>query len=650
MKRKVTSIIMVLAMVLLVGSSLSFAEETVTDNTTEVQENTNIVESVLDNVTDENTENEKDIKQSAELTEKDKQQIILNHIEQTVFELDSEEYKDENGNFTEDGAPSSNKIKWIVRSEAGHISTGVFVYYPYRQAVCDTLKEAYKMIVSDGELIDNGEYEEGVKNVYGDGELIEGYNVINPIDKDRQQFSGYEINQYASIYVQGGIEKEYKLLIEDNYVSISFKGIENDDVTRQYYRIENPQRVIDFLTELEGFEDNEDYKVTLYSEKRKEEHIIDWENMTINSNSMKLIDTLSFEVEITEKLYHSAFKQIANLGEKVKFEIKHIEGKQVSTARDVNNFAVITVSGSKGELCNRIRIDKFFDDEEMFLNSQRNYVGNTKISYSGVKADKWEMYIFAEGEKNDLTSTKIKFQYYPIWEKDCMVRVVAEGENVEYNQYELNETEWGFNKNLQYMFTTKQSDWIEEDNKKIKELYDKRKAMGINEGDYYVRTIAETDIHIDEINAPNWYKNLGTDVKLLIYGIAVEMTDGRECMPMLRLQGNGGSIWFDWTSAELNYADNKYDFDWRSLVSFSGKEKPFDEKTFKYLSGTMIFNSEENSSLEKLTLSIDDVTVELKGEDFNVLGKDNLYSDDLINRWSIRSDSYWEDVEQLQKN
>lgn len=646
--KKTTAIIMILTMALSLCNSLSFAEETAADVTPTVQENADVIDNESAGVADNENEvqetqtNEEKEQQPTELTNKEKQQLVHEYIKQTVFELDDDEFKDENGQFTIDGTSDKYHVTWIAKSDNWSIHTTMFCNHQYRENVYETSKKLYDMIMTDGELIDVSEYQAGVKTVYDNAEYIEGYNHNSRLDVDRGELTGYEINHYANIYVEGGIENSYEFLIEDNYACISFDTIENKDLKKQYYRISNPKKVIDFLARLDGFDyDKEDRIYENIGEVRKEDNvIIDWENMTLNSSPMRLIDVLSFEVEVTEKLYHSAFKQIAELGENVKFELKHVEGKLTSEALNRYNCAIITVSGSKGEFCNRITLEQAYNKGNICLKGKKDYDGNTSIGYTGMQRPNWEMYLYAEGENNEFSSITVKFAYDPIWDKNDMLRVSAEGKNIEYTQYDINPSLGGIFFNLQFILTTDYDKLQEITYEVFKEAEEKREALGIKVGDISVRSISAAKIELDDINAPQWYSNLGGNVSLVLYGITKETPSGKECMPMLRFQGDDGFIWFNWSGMTISLVEEYYEFKWDSIESFDGKKIVKEKTGPEFLIGSMRFD--ESSCMELMTLNIGDATVEIKGEDFNTFGKDNLYSDDLIRHWELTEDDYWE--------
>ena len=661
MRKKATLIIMILGMVLSLGSSLSFAEETASDIITEVQEDVNVIENAAEEIEEDVWQSgaadeehqkgsEENEEQHIELTAEEKQQLVHEYIEQTVFEIDDEEFKDEDGQFTSAGTSDNYHVTWIAKSDRWSIHTTMFRKYQYRENVYETSKKLYDMIVADGELIDSAEYDAGVKAVYDNAEYLEGYNHnMTPPDKDREMFkiTGYDINQYANICVEGGIESRYEFLIEDNYACISFDAIENESPKKQYYRISNPDKIINLLGELEGFEDNKAdnrFKFTAGEERKTAKRIIDWDNMTLNSTPMRLIDVLTFEVEVTEKLYHSAFKQIAELGENVQFELKHMEGNPYSEYVEENH-VVITVSGSKGEFCNIREITKNWNDNSIYILGNKGYDGKTDIVYTGEQRHDWEMYLYAEGENNEFSSITVKFGYDPIWEKSEMLRISAEGKNIEYIQYDRNPTSTeGIYRNLQSVFTSDQEELIEISRNVTQKARERREALGIKVGDISLRSVSAADILTESINAPIWYDELGKNVKLILYGVTRETLQGKECMPMLRFQGDDGYRWFNWTRLDMDLSDDLelYEFRWEAIEPFDGKKIVEDTSNPELLIGSMLFD--DNSFIELMTLKIGDMTVEIKGEDFSTYGKDNLYSEDVIGVWRLTMDDYWEDI------
>ncbi len=632
--KKLTAIIMILTLTLSLCNSLSIASETQSVN------DTIPLESVLE--TKETGENEKveeiidgdiigeiDETSQKELTNEEKQQIIFDYMEDAVYEIQ---------NCTDENVKKNKMrdVKWIAKSEHTTVNIEWFRADFFCERIFETSKELYKMITNNGVEIGRDDYISGVENSLNNGDKI--YN-------DAGDVIDVELEQYAKLYVFGGIEKKYEFLVQNEYVSMAFDAIGNDEFTHLYYKIDNPQEIIDYLAKLDGFE-TIDSPRKIFSSK-EDDVIIDWENKTMNKNPMKLIDTLDFEIDVTEELYHSIFQRLANVGESVKVTIKHIEGERLSVAHFRNHILIITMTGSKGEISGYCPIHEFFDSNGISL-SPRYLIENDKFySKSNQNDENWAVSFVAQGSNDNLTSVKCTLQYNPVWDSNTGARYRADCKNVNYTFY-LDETEWEKNENLYFLWTTNKEEYVEEQNKIFDELQEKRKKAGIVIGDYKVLSISKTKVDVDKEFAPEWYKKLGDNVNLILYGIAKEIRRGRDCMPMLRFQGDDGMIWFSWSSMNSSEQGKRYEFKWNSLKSFDGKKEVLDENTSENLFGIMTFGDDE--TLDNLSLTIGAETVELIADDFDVLGKDNLYSDDLIKMVSLYDDEYWEDIDEGMNN
>ena len=632
--KKLTAIIMAITMTLSLCNSLSIASET------QSVDDTIPLENVLE--TKETEENEKveeiidgdmieEIEETSqkELTNEEIQQIIFEYMEDTVYERQN--YADEELNKNK-----KREVKWIAKSEQKHVNIEWFIADLFCERIFESSKALYNMIVENGIEIEKDEYLSGVEDSLNNGDKIYGAN---------GEVFDVELEKYANLYVFGGIEKKYEFLLHDKFVSMEFSNIENDEIIHLYYKIENSQEIIDYLVKLDGFETiNSPRKI--FSSK-EDDVIIDWENKTMNKNPMKVIDTLDFEIDITEELYHSIFQRVANVGESVKVTISHIDGERLSVANYRNHLIVITMSGSKDEISGYSPINEFFDNNVVSLSS--NYlIEDDKFYYKRNENDeKWSVQFKGYGSERDLTSVQCTLTYYPVNENDDRTRYKFEGKNVNYTFY-LDETEWKKNENLYFLWTTNKEEYVEEQNKIFDELQEKRRKAGIVIGDYNVLSISKTNIDVDKEFAPEWYKKLGDNVNLILYGIAKEIRRGRDCMPMLRFQGDDGMIWFSWSSMNSSEQGKRYEFKWNSLKSFDGKKEVLDENTSENLFGVMTFGDDE--TLDNLSLTIGAETVELIADDFDVLGKDNLYSDDLIKMVSLYDDEYWEDIDEGMNN
>ena len=673
--KKIITFILILTFILSVCNFLPvLAEEQAVDKTTtnenvvlaeeteETENSENVEESIED--TEEDSEDveessddetaETDQPSQKELTDEEKEQIIFQYMEDTAYELQN----------STDETPEERKwhdFKLVAKSEHKSVNEDRRAN-DFSEWFFEKSKKLYKMIINNGVEISQDDYISGVENAInkgdktydntsylitlsnGDLKYVEGTNVIGDYGEvigENGDIITPEFKQYANLYVFGGLERKYEFIMKNEYVSMSFDFIGNEEITQIYYKVDNPQEIVDFLAITEGFEDIDPAGMHWNKEK---EVVIDWNDNTCNGEPMRLVDTLDFEIDVTEELYHSIFQTVSETGETAKVTIKHIQilGAPISLGTFTKHINIFTMSGSKGEVTGFSTISDggFFDSTRVALTS--DYIIKDDIFYmkNSDNDNRWRIYIYGSGSDGDITGVRCNFFYYPVYEKDSGVTYSFEGKNVKY-AFCLDEEEWEKNENLYRLWTTNKEDYLEEKNKLFKEAEQKRKDAGIIVGTNKVLSMAKAEIDIDETYAPAWYKNLGDNVSLILYGIAKETPNSRDCMPMLRFQGDDGVLWFEWGSMR-GYQDVSYEFEWNSLISFDGKNAVGSSSNYETLSGVMTFT---DKYLDNFALTIGEETVNLTPDDFNIFGTDNLYHDDLIESVRIVDDEYWETVD-----
>ena len=657
--KKIITFILILTFILSVCNFLPvLAEEQAVDETAsnesavlaEENENSKNAEESIDDV-----DTDTDQISQKELTDEEKEQLIFQYMEDTLYEK-------QNPTDSETAERKTRDIKWFAKSEHKTVMHGMRVTSLRVDEICSWIfeqsKKLYKTIVDNGVEIsgvedalnkgdktyDNTSYLITLDN--GDLKYVEGTNIIGDYGEvigENGDIITPEFEQYANLYVFDGLENKYEIMLKNEYVSMSFDSIENDEIANIYYKLNNPQEIFDYYAKLESIDTNDDNLNV-----RKDKGVIDWDNNTYWNNnidkedSIKLIDELELEIDVTKELYHSVFQTISNIGETVKVTIKHIEPyREENPGYSPDHMNIITMSGSKGEVegYSYIPLNGFYDSTVISLSPGRCIKDNILYTSSNNK-EKWSVSFVGSGSDRNITGVKCNFFYYPVYEKDAGITYSVEGKNVKYTSY-LDEEEWERNQNLYRLWTTNKDEYLEEKNKLFKEAEQKRKDAGIIVGTNKVLSMAKAEIDIDKTYAPAWYKNLGDNVSLILYGIAKEKPSSRDCMPMLRFQGDNGTLWFEWGSMR-GYQDVSYEFEWNSLISFDGKNAVGSSSNCETLSGVMTFT---DKYLDNFALTIGEETVNLTPDDFNIFGTDNLYHDDLIENLRIVDDKYWETVD-----
>lgn len=330
-------------------------------------------------------------------------------------------------------------------------------------------------------------------------------------------------------------------------------------------------------------------------------------------------DIVEFDFVLPEDSDNSLTKEVAKPGETVSAVVDQYRKNR----RYVH---VLTLSGSLGEVSfwteyQNMQLEEsldlysdnlpiVFNDQDRFENGNRGYypVGKTKDSYPvQIRFNSGKLYSVTFAE--DIECTNIS--HISLVEDSSMEDKYGDKDKeAMIEQLEKDMQNGAKEQDLERYVTEMRT--FEED--------------GSEGFDFYIAFLAQADMDISaSASTPDWYDNLGDNVKATIVGITQTWAGkDRRNYTMIKFSGDDDSIWFDMSmiipSAAIDEKDCYVETIYSSLISFDGFQKI--QNTIKYdtTSAVINFDNFENKKLTSVVFEIGKKKVEISADKIKHIG------------------------------
>lgn len=383
-----------------------------------------------------------------------------------------------------------------------------------------------------------------------------------------------------------------------------------------------------------GQEDNSEEQEEVEEKEEKPEEKVSRQDHVGNIKSYILREKFTFTFVADESFRGAITEEVAEIGETVYCESR-VYLKEWNSNRTKNRYHnVMTLKGSKGTIdiwggilydLDYIPLYKPTDVIMVGVTANRvikGYSAEPLVRYSGGNWKDDYIRIQAEFDGTEITGMKIKYEPEEerTYREDLYMKDSIDCTSFEYELLvpleEITEKE------------KEEEKALEERNP---EKYVTKVRGKLRDGayaDYRINSIYEIPLLFSDPDLPQWYENLGDDVKAYLISFT-QIIDGkdRRNYTMVKLEGEDGKLWFINGNAEFSKKQggiSRIVSEYNSLISFDGYERIRNTLEYETINLTIEFLPDDSMSISSVTMDIDNESFEASEEELKYIGGGKL--------------------------